>query len=319
MSFFHDQFSSVSPTAIETLEQSVHQVSVTLDEKERQVASLEADIVNIKISFAESVLKLKTTDQPNQFSAPTYATRGAPTNSTLVARCLKGQDSVDLLEIEKLLDTPSSGLIPSHVRFKNNKMFVTLDNDVAVAKAADILNKKPDFQSRFESASKLNVLYPVVALFVNVSDTESLKKKLEHRNKFLRDQIISVKIIFTKPNSTEGHVKIFLRSKLARDNILGQKKASIFDVDYRIVPVDLNREVRRCFKCQQYGHTQKFCKVELPACGKCAGPHRTSECTAATTEWSCVNCGGPHQTGDILCAEQVKAVARYKAFLDSHK
>jgi hypothetical protein len=55
--------------------------------------------------------------------------------------------------VEDLLDTMNSGLIPSHVRYKNNKLFVTLDNEVAVAKAADILNKKPEFQARFDTAS----------------------------------------------------------------------------------------------------------------------------------------------------------------------
>ncbi len=61
-----------------------------------------------------------------------------------------------------------SGLIPSHIRYKNKKVYVFLDSDVNVAKVADIINKKPDFHSRFSSATKLNVLFPVVALFVNV-------------------------------------------------------------------------------------------------------------------------------------------------------
>lgn len=43
-------------------------------------------------------------------------------------------------------------------------MFVTLDSEVAVAKAAAILNNNPEFHSHFEAAGK-TVSYPVVALF----------------------------------------------------------------------------------------------------------------------------------------------------------
>jgi hypothetical protein len=298
-----------------------------LEDKKDQIKCLKVEAVQMKVSFADTVLSLKSSESspsPSLLSGPTYAsvTRSASCKSTLVAKCIDDQASgakLDLLEVEKLLDTSNSGLIPSHVRFKNSKMFVTLENDVAVAKAADILNKKPEFQSRFNPASKLNVLYPVVALFVNVSDLDSLKKELEHRNSLLRGQIHSLRTIFTKPNTTEGHVKLFLRSKLVRENVLRQKKVSILGTDFRIVPIDLDREVRRCFKCQKYGHIQLSCPSNINVCGKCSGQHRTSECSAESSNWKCVNCKGPHQTGDKSCPEQVKAVSRYRTFLDSNE
>lgn len=112
---------------------------------------------------------------------------------------------LDAHAVQKLLDTLNSGLIPSLVRYKNNKDFVTLDNDVNVAKGTAILNGK----TRFDSACKLNVLFPVITLFVNVSDPKSLKKELEHRNMRLRGFIHSFNVDFTKQHSMEGHVNCF--------------------------------------------------------------------------------------------------------------
>ena len=49
----------------------------------------------------------------------------------------------------------------------------------------------------------------------------------------------------------------------------------------------------RCFNCQKFGHSKKFCKNPL-ACWKCGSEgHDGSECTAETT--CCLNCKGPHE------------------------
>ena len=309
---------------MESLEDKVSQLATSLEERNARIYDLEEEIVNNKVSFANSILKLNQSvvSSPPVVSGQTYASvaRSSVPSAVLVAKCVDGGSSTAVLDVhsvEKLLDTPNSGLIPSHVQYKNNRVYVTLDNEADVAKAAAILNGKADFQSKFDSASKLNVLYPLIALLVNVSDPASLKAELEHRNKSLRGLIHSVKVVFTKQHKTEGHVKLFLCTKQARDDILFLGKASILGKDYRIVPLDLNREVRRCYRCQQYGHTQQLC-TKPADCGKCAGPHRTQECTAASDACVCVNCKGSHQAGHRECAEQVKAVARYRSFLDKH-
>ncbi|EFX62974.1 hypothetical protein DAPPUDRAFT_119650 [Daphnia pulex] len=274
---------------ISHLESKVSQLSDDLDDQDNQIRRLNDEAVQMKVAFADSVFCLQRSSSPLDrstlsVSGPSYASvaRGNHTNSVLVAKCVNGSapaEPLSVLTVEELLDTPNSGLIPSHVRYKNNKVFVTLDNEVAVAKAAAILNKKPEFHSHFETAGKLNVSFPVVALFVNVSDPAKLNAELEHRNALLRGQILSVKVIFTKPQTTEGHVKIFLKSRAVRDEILALRKASVFGTYYRIVPVDLNREVRRCFKCQHYGHIQRDCPATFATCGKCAERHRAMALT----------------------------------------
>lgn len=116
------------------------------------------------------------------------------------------------------------------------------DNEVAFVKAAIFSNNNPEFHSHFETGSKLMVSYPFFALFFNVSDLENLKE-LEPHNSILRGQIQSVKVIFTKLHTTEGHVKSFFNSRVARDDNLALRRAFVFGTYYRIFPVDLNREI----------------------------------------------------------------------------
>lgn len=174
--FLH-YFSNVSQT-VATLDDKVLKLTTSLDEKNDLICDLGEEIVNNKVSFANSILKLNQypVSSPTCVSGQTYASvaRSSLPGAVLVAKCVDGGSSavLDVHSVEKLLDTPNSGLIPSHVRYKNHRVYVKLDNEADVAKAAAILNSKPDFQSNFDPASKLNVLFPVISLFVNISDPE---------------------------------------------------------------------------------------------------------------------------------------------------
>ena len=63
----------------------------------------------------------------------------------------------------------------------------------------------------------------------------------------------------------------------------------------------------RCFKCQQWGHTQAAC-VKQARCGSCAGKHDTRRCQERTT--ACANCGGRHK------AWQVRDCTTYQHYHD---
>ena len=52
-------------------------------------------------------------------------------------------------------------------------------------------------------------------------------------------------------------------------------------------------QVRQCFKCQQWGHTQSACGRE-ERCGWCADTHETKECPKDKGA-RCVNCGKEHK------------------------
>ncbi|KAH8914007.1 hypothetical protein BT69DRAFT_1209808, partial [Atractiella rhizophila] len=50
-------------------------------------------------------------------------------------------------------------------------------------------------------------------------------------------------------------------------------------IDGKVYTVEKSiRNVLRCFKCQQPGHTATRCKAPV-SCGVCAGPHFTKSCS----------------------------------------
>jgi hypothetical protein len=76
-----------------------------------------------------------------------------------------------------------------------------------------------------------------------------------------------------------------------------------------------------CSICSMWGHSEFRCHSRKPACGICAGGHRTGEhkCEVATCEASarscehtkleCPNCGEAHQVQDRRCKMKMAAIA----------
>jgi len=51
-------------------------------------------------------------------------------------------------------------------------------------------------------------------------------------------------------------------------------------------------QIKQCFNCNQWGHTQSACGKQAK-CGECAGSHQSKECPKERV--SCVNCGRAHR------------------------
>ena len=78
--------------------------------------------------------------------------------------------------------------------------------------------------------------------------------------------------------------------------------------------MNLNMEVKNCFKCQKEGHIAFHCpdKSDTHICGRCTGTHKTQDCVLDNSKLKCVNCGGKHKSGDAKCPNQIRAVEKLK-------
>lgn len=83
-----------------------------------------------------------------------------------------------------------------------------------MSKATSVLKMQSESSRLFKSVTQLDIFYPAVALFVDVSNLDDLQAELEYRNPSLK-KIQSLKAIYTKLNSNIGHVKIFFGLNLS--------------------------------------------------------------------------------------------------------
>lgn len=89
---------------------------------------------------------------------------------------------------------------------------------------------------------------------------------------------------------------------------------AIFGTKVVIEPLRKSKFVPQCKRCQDFGHTQKFCMKE-PRCVKCAGKHHTSECkNPKNAPARCANCREAHPASYRSCevAKRIQAMRNEK-------
>lgn len=153
-------------------------------------------------------------------------------------------------------------------------------------------------------------LYPAIGLFAPEGDLKELKEEIEFRNGFIADSLVKIVQIHKCEEPDLIHIKLFFNSPEVRDEAIYRAKIHTSMKKIKIVPIDVNREVRRCYKCNKYGHTSTHCNATTATCGKCGQNHDTRSCKA--TIYKCPNCKLSHIAGDLKCPEQIKAVNRYR-------
>lgn len=307
----------------------------TQDEMRKEIEALKAEILKLKLTFTDNLLD-RLSDPPSGAAVtapvtqvghisnykPSYAStvRGMSKRSVLVAEIDKensGAQPINSQSIEKILNSGSGGPKIQHFAAKeDNKVVMIFGSDGDRDEAKRILQTKDEVKSSVKSLMAPNRSFPVVALYTGTEDLESLKREIEYRNPVMEGKINIIRPLSKK---TE-HVKIYLSTKECQEELLTRgriymKREGNF-TSHKIVELDLNREVRRCYRCQKYGHLAGTCK-QTERCGRCAESHETKSCKIDQARLKCVNCNGNHSSGHTSCPDQVKAVIRYKKFINS--
>ncbi|XP_028179233.1 uncharacterized protein LOC114366536 [Ostrinia furnacalis] len=104
-----------------------------------------------------------------------------------------------------------------------------------------------------------------------------------------------------------------------RKILIEQERAYI---NWTSCPVRDYTLVTRCYKCQQYGHSAKFCRETSSTCGHCGcAGHSIKECSKLEEPATCATCRrfnkpSQHKTGEESCPARKIAEARYLSSID---
>lgn len=280
-----------------------------------ELAELKSTFDNYKIAFADNAFKLLVNaNSPHTASSGAGGMVDQSTTLVLDISEEKAAETFDAKRLDSILDSKSSGPVVETITRNKNKIYLSFKDALESGKAVELLEKKPECSTLFRSVVTKPKFYSLVALHADISDLKALEEELLLRNSYIGDSLKLIKIIYrSKTDPSIGHVKLLFDSAQARDFALARGKVFAAGRRINVVETDWNKEVRRCFKCQKYGHIAKSCAFR-PACGRCAQQHETKSCDGRA-KLQCVNCNKNHRSGDPACNEQIKAVKRFRATL----
>ena len=217
---------------------------------------LEKELIEVKVAFADRSLEefRRGSGVPARRSYASAA--GGHTDggrAILVAKVEASASPINLSKIDALLGSSLRGPVAQDVRQKDDKVIMTFSDSDSREAARGILEGSQECKVLFSSVSSSTGYFPVIARYMNVGATEeAMLSEIRYRNPVLKEHVKSARVIHRFKDSSEGHVKLWITSREARDNILQRGEIYLSERRCKVVEPDLNREVRRCYKCQQY-------------------------------------------------------------------
>jgi len=293
----------------------------------KEVECIQKELKVAKLAFADKIIK--SYQNPVSYAAVTRRADQRPEEgkAVLVASVdtARTGSPISLTRLDTLLRSREHGPVAQSLHQKDGRVVMTFNDTKTREAAKGILESSEECKEIFTSVANPKGYYPVVAKYMDLRPTdEEIMDDIRHRNPILKEHLKSIKVVYRCKVGNEGHVSLWITSMNARNLILDRGEIFASGRRCRVDEPDLHREVKRCFKCQQYGHLVRDCRATADVCGKCTGEHRTSSCTVKDPKFfKCSNCkrkpehiksysDGKHQAGDRLCPYQLKAIGRYK-------
>lgn len=253
--------------------------------------------------------------------------RPPSTSSIIVYPTNKEKSSEDLKKLIQTLIKPEE--LKLHIR----GMRKTKDGGVIIsAEGKDDIEKLKQSEQLKNSGLKLEDKIKrrpkIILLGVPTSTPEkevleclyeqNISDKYPH---VLRDNFLSsIKLSHKSGRRDSSHCNFILELPADIRNMIIQQER-VF-INWTSCPVRDFTIVTRCYKCQQYGHSAKYCRDTDSTCGHCGCMgHTIKECSKLQEPPKCASCQrynkpSQHRTGDALCPARKSAEARYLNSID---
>lgn len=211
----------------------------------------------------------------------------------------------NLLVVKATDKTKKASELKGEVAQALNDVQIQIDDSRFTEKGNIVMNFEND-EMRNEAAKKLESVENVTTqnvkkfkpkiMLCNVhkeEEKETILTTLLERNDYL-NEIPEVKskldLIFSKPAAGGTNHYIIRCDPVVREMI--HKHHDRIKLQWGVYNVRDRYHVLICYHCQRYGHQEANCTSknngEASCCFKCAGNHRSKDCT--NTEKTCINC-----------------------------
>ncbi|GIY30622.1 hypothetical protein CDAR_461271 [Caerostris darwini] len=220
-------------------------------------------------SFAEAVKKQQTT----VILAPKDKDQSVKDMRSNISKQLKKSGELDGVK---------------RVLIDNNQLIIKTKTDEQAQKLQETIEKNTELKEVIMVRTPPEQKAKIICYGIPEGTTE--QDLIEGINRVLEIVTQNTKLVKTfTDNNNRTHAIILL---LKREAIQLLRRGRIF-LDLQSCTVKPFYEIKRCYKCQQTGHTSLQCKNDTK-CGKCGESHDTRICKKETKQ--CINCQNSNKT-----------------------
>ena len=184
-----------------------------------------------------------------------------------------------------------------------NKCYITLPKDHHKENVSNVIKSQAGFQ-KCKVDVKLGIndvpskAYKAVAIGVHqsINDKEIIEELAKSNVKVNKVQRLKFKGAPTQKVVLDFDKEQDMRIALFSGIYFGR-------IRIRCEPFRSTPPVTQCYQCQGFNHVAKDCKSKVQ-CMRCAGPHKSSECTEKDKDSfspKCINCSGNHVAASKEC------------------
>ena len=184
-----------------------------------------------------------------------------------------------------------------------NKCYITLPKDHHKENVSNVIKSQAGFQ-KCKVDVKLGIndvpskAYKAVATGVHqsINDEEIVEELAKSNVKVNKVQRLKFKGTPTQKVVLDFDKEQDMRIALFSGIYFGR-------IRIRCEPFRSTPPVTQCYQCQGFNHVAKDCKSKVQ-CMRCAGPHKSSECTEKDKDSfspKCINCSGNHVAASREC------------------
>ena len=298
-------------SATTTMQKVEKQVNTRVENLENKVDNISGDIAAVKLLLETFKKSNAETPSVSCKSLSDETPWSDPTRVVVLKEKLTGKGP-DLINLEKDVIDKKLNVTSAHHNKNGDTVIVCPSPNDAQAVQQRIKNDHPRHEVKIPATRR--VIVAVVGLKSN-HDTDTLYKMVMDNSCFshLGSDIEKFKTMFEiidiKPCKNDsstfqiiGKVTDNVRNILSKYDdrlLMGMYSCKVYE----------RYSVKRCSKCQKFGHWWRECQNEY-ACAKCGKGHETKLCPSAndTTVKSCVNCirgskgdSSSHTADSTLC------------------
>ncbi|GIY81816.1 hypothetical protein CDAR_42801 [Caerostris darwini] len=220
-------------------------------------------------SFAEAVKKQQTT----VILAPKDKDQSVKDMRSNISKQLKKSGELDGVK---------------RVLIDNNQLIIKTKTDEQAQKLQETIEKNTELKEVIMVRTPPEQKAKIICYGIPEGTTE--QDLIEGINRVLEIVTQNTKLVKTfTDNNNRTHAIILL---LKREAIQLLRRGRIF-LDLQSCTVKPFYEIKRCYKCQQTGHTSLQCKNDTK-CGKCGESHDARICKKETKQ--CINCQNSNKT-----------------------